>query len=397
MKSSVETVIDFSRGGGGDSAILGGWSTPEDSGRWSDGPEATLLLSRPAARFGIILELALFPALVPPLRSTQVVRIRCNTHNLGTLTVDRAGIYAIFVPPSVLDEERLLMRFSYPNTVRPADVSNSFDKRELAIKLQQIRIRVLREPWRVELGPRFDAKITAYQPKPIIEQATAMLGSPLSEALRDFDALAGNCDMGLALRNLEYESLSFLRFGGATPAVAIRGLENGFAGLGEDLRLEIADNPLSEWMVSDAVGLRFHSGLSSKEVTEAELRKRFPRYIQRLRDRFLEDLQEGQKIFVFSDHKDLNSTRTLEYILPLYLAFREKTGSPLLWVCPSANNPAQRGSVRQIMPGLYLGELDLVAPPVLIGGGISVAGWVNVLCNAWSAVRSASQIEEDAA
>lgn len=397
MKSSVENVIVFSRGGLGISAMIGGWSVPEDNGRWSDGPESTLLLSRPEARFGIVLEMSLSPALSPPLRSVQIVGIRCNTHRVATLSIDRAGVYGVFVPPSAMDEERLLIQFSFPTTVRPADVSNSFDKRELGIKLQQIRIRVLHEPWRFQRGRVFDARITEFRPQPIVEQASAMIGRPLFEALRDFDVIAGNCDMGLALRELEYESLSFLRFGGATPGVAIRGLETGFAGLGENLNLEVADNPISEWMVGDAVGLRFHSGLSSKDVPEDQLRKRFPRYIQRLRDRLLEDLQEGQKIFVFSDHKDLNCTRSLEYILPLYFALREKTASPLLWVCPCVNDPARRGSVREIMPGLYQADLDLVAPPVLIGGGMSVAGWVNVLCNAWLAVKAESQIDEDAA
>jgi len=239
----------------------------------------------------------------------------------------------------------------------------------------------------LQLGEIFNSRITAYQNSAIIEQASDMLGCPLFEALHDFEVIGGNCDMGLALRSLGYESLSFLRFGGASAAAAIQGLETEFAGLGEDLSLEIADNPFLEWMVSDKIGLRFHSGLSSNTVTEEEVRKRFPLFIRRLRDKFLEDLRDGTKIFVFSDHKDVSVTRTIEYIMPLYLAFRRKTKSPLLWVCPALNDPSQRGSVREILPGLYMGHLDLVAPPVLIGGGISVAGWVNVICNAWLAIH----------
>lgn len=396
MKSSVAYVINFSRGGG-ESAMISGWSIPEESGCWSAGPESTILLPRPESVFGIILEMAVLPAVFPPLRSAQAVSIRCNRHRIATLSIDRPGVYAVFIPPAALDEGRLLIQFVYSDTLRPADVANNFDKRELAIKLEQIRLRTLLEPWRVQSGPTFGARITAYQKQPLIGQASELLGCPLFDALRNFDVIAGNCDMGLALRELEYESLSFLRFGGATPPVSIRGLESGFAGLGEDMSFEIANNPMAEWMVRDAVGLRFHSGLSSREVSETDLRKRFPRFIRRLRDRFFEDLEEGRKIFVFADHKDLSALRTIEYILPLYLAFRQLTASPLLWVCPCSNSSDRRGSVRQILPNLFLAELDLVAPPVLIGGGMTVAGWVNILCNAWLAVKSERTVEAEAA
>jgi hypothetical protein len=37
-----------------------------------------------------------------------------------------------------------------------------------------------------------------------------------------------------------------------------------------------------------------------------------------------------------------------------------------------------------VLPGLAVGQLDLTAPPVLVGGGITVSGWLEVLCNAWN-------------
>jgi hypothetical protein len=216
------------------------------------------------------------------------------------------------------------------------------------------------------------------------QQAEKISGVALDDLCHRFEMLAGNCDMGLALREMSFEKLSLLRFGGATVNTAMKGLENDFGSVGQRISLSVAENPMREWMVRDDFGLLFHSGQSSLKTDRASVERGFPRYVEFLRRKLVEDLDEANKVFVYADHRDCSLSRGLEDVLPLYLALRRRSGANLLWVCPSGHDPDARGSVQEVLPGLAVGQLDLTAPPVLVGGGITVSGWLEVLCNAWN-------------
>ena len=387
MTTYVQQTIDFGLSGNAQPHLVSGWSDPEPNGRWSVGAASAIGIPRPDAEFGFFLEVDFVPNILFPYRSSQTLAIECDGRGTGVFTIDRPGIFAFFIPPMPSNDSGMTIRFIHPTCFRPCDFGSGKDRRDLAFKFLSVRVLVLKTAFQVVRRPASNIQIKSIINDAIVEEAERATGLPIKDLFGNFEAIAGNCDMGLALRDIGYEWLSLLRFAGATPAVAIRGLESNFAGIGEDIRAEIADNPIKEWMVSDAAGLRFHSGQSSLTVPEAELLKRFPRYAARLRTKLLEDLDDSKKIFVFADHRDMNSVRSLDYVMPLYLALRRRSSSPLLWVCPSRNSLDFKGSVREVLPGLAIAELDLTAPPVLIGGGITVTGWVTVLCNAWNALK----------
>jgi hypothetical protein len=227
-------------------------------------------------------------------------------------------------------------------------------------------------------------RIQSMDNAPMVAEAEQGTGVPLRDLLHGFEMLAGNCDMGLALRSFGFDKISLLRFAGASPAVAMKGLETEFSGIGQRISLSIANNPMKEWMVSDEFGLRFHSGQSSEQVEHDTLMKKFRPYAELLRRKFLEDVVTGEKVFVYADHKDHNVSRSVEEVLPLFLALRRHSRANLLWVTPASNDPEKRGTVTEVLPGLAHAQLDMFAPPILIGGGITVPGWLTVLCNAWN-------------
>jgi hypothetical protein len=207
--------------------------------------------------------------------------------------------------------------------------------------------------------------------------AERLTGVSLDQVLAGFEVVAGDCDMALALRELGFESLSLLRFAGATAEVAIRGIETGFDGIGERLSARVADNPIAEWMVSDGFGLRYHTHQSSRTMTEHDVIAMQRRHVAVLRRKFLEDLAEGEKIFVYADH---HAVRPVETALALFVALNRQRPVRMLWVCP--DDRQQPGRVDEILPGLARAALDPFAPP-LAAGHITVGGWLSVLCNAW--------------
>jgi hypothetical protein len=217
--------------------------------------------------------------------------------------------------------------------------------------------------------------------------AEQQTGLPLNELLSKFEAVAGNCDMGLALRDVGYESLSLLRFAGATASVAIRGIETQFAGIGERLRGQIADNPIAEWMIIDEFGLRYHSHQSSREVSETDVIFAQRRHLTILQRKFAEDVADGEKIFVYSDHY---TVRPVETAMALFLALNRHRPNRMLWVCP--DDKEEFGRVVELLPGFFRASLNIFAPPI-IAGHITVGGWLTVLCNTWQLLRpeSASQ------
>ena len=386
MQTRVHHTIDFSVGGNGTQHVISGWSIPEPSHTWMVGTSSSLVLDRPRAPFGYILEIQWSPAVDRPFKTIQNFVLEINGRFGFASSVDTMETCAFVCPPLAAHEGRMLLTFHHP-TAFPANEFGGNDARELSLCVRRLRVLTLTAPWLVQKSRETTShKINAIEIPAVIATAEDLTGVKLKTLLHGFETLAGNCDMGLAQRALGFEKISLLRFGGATVPVAIKGLETDFEGLGETLSLSVANNPMKEWMVSDTFGLHFHSGTSSTNVAEEALRKKLKPYLGLLRRKFLDDLDEGIKIFVYADHRNHSIRRGLEHILPLYLALKRRSPqAKLLWVCPAPIDPTQRGSVRMIYPDLAMGMLDLVAAPVLIGGGISVTGWVNVLANAWLA------------
>jgi hypothetical protein len=385
MKTSVCTIITFGLKGNSSDFQVAGWSAPEDSFTWSDGNVALLNVLAPDAPFGFFLEVDWSPAKPFPYISQQTVIVRINCRVVCCLSVDKPGLFAFFCPPHPSREKRMQIAFEFPNAFRPCDYHLSTDERLLAVSFRCIRIMALKEPWRVSPSEAYRARISYSDVLGMRRQAESISGVTLEELLHGFEMLAGNCDMGLALRELGFEKLSLLRFGGATVATAIKGLETDFVGVGQRISLSVANDPNREWMVKDESGLLFHSGQSSLKTDRANVEAGFPRYAEFLRRKLVEDLDESAKVFVYADHTDCAVSRSLGDVLPLYLALRRRSGARLLWVYPAGNDAHARGSVREILPGLAYGQLDLTAPPVLVSGGITVAGWLEILCGAWQA------------
>jgi hypothetical protein len=173
-----------------------------------------------------------------------------------------------------------------------------------------------------------------------------------------------------------------LRFSGTFLRDLLRGLEADFAGVGtpEALRPFLTSNQgRREFMVvEENYGLQYHTFVYEDQATIEQVREQESRKLKFLRRKFLEDLQEGEKIFVCSRS---NPPLSESEMLPLLFALRRHGPGTLLWVEPAdEENPP--GSVASVGPGLLRGFIDRFAPGEN-AHDLSLRVWLSVCANAY--------------
>lgn len=377
MQTQISHSFSFAAGGNAEQIQVSGWSVAEPNHTWCVGHRSVVAIEDVVAPNGFFLELDWQPFVDYPYVPDQAVTISVLNHRISPYRVNQRETVAFFCPAPLPTDRRLLITFEHPDAARIAEHMVTTDPRQVAIAFRRLRILPLAAAAPVRLKNNAAMRVKLEGERLVSRSAEGESRMELRQLLSQFEMLAGNCDLGLSMRTLGFEQLSLLRFGGATAEVAIRGLENDFEGIGEQLSTEIADNPIKEWMVRDAFGLRFHTHQSSAMMPEPEILKRQRLHIGFLRRKFLEDVQLGEKIFVFADHI---RPRSFESALALFLALNRRGRNRMLWVCPNVGEMAA-GRVDELVPGLARGSLDVFKGP-LEAGHIAVHGWLDVLYNA---------------
>jgi hypothetical protein len=137
--------------GAGDIAtqgMLGGWAGPEEGHNWNDGQEAALMLaiSQPSRRLQLHL---LGEPYVTRARPVQDLTVYGNGYRLGaqrmTARVDTAVTITLEPEWWFTRGHRVVMRlaFNLPMSVRPKDISDGPDGRELGFCFRSLCLREL--------------------------------------------------------------------------------------------------------------------------------------------------------------------------------------------------------------------------------------------------------------
>jgi hypothetical protein len=115
-----------------------------------------------------------------------------------------------------------------------------------------------------------------------------------------FESLGQNCEFGLVQRRFGAEPLGLLRWTFVEPRTLGRMLETRFAGLGEPDHVSLRRSSWGEWYIEDSVfRLSFHTFQTSDVPDQAAYLKKQAARLRWLRDKLLDDLTEGTKIFVY--------------------------------------------------------------------------------------------------
>jgi tetratricopeptide (TPR) repeat protein len=199
-----------------------------------------------------------------------------------------------------------------------------------------------------------------------------------------FESLGGSflgCEFGTVQRSFGTESLGLLRWTRITADELITALAESFDGVGsEDTTvLKTVRNAanVEEYVTSDKrFGMKSNTFM---KVSDAPFDKMFAQTCRRLRflrGRLLEDLRLAEKIFVFKAFHPLADGK----IRKLHEAIR-RFGNVALLCVMKADADHEKGSVRCLAPGLYVGYVGFFMKDADKNPGSDRAAW-HAVCTA---------------
>jgi len=182
---------------------------------------------------------------------------------------------------------------------------------------------------------------------------------PLRELMLRFESIGENCEFGLVQRRCGAEPLGLFRFASAPLPKLLAGLAARFEGLSnpDNLEVKLSGNGL-EYLVTDKkFQLLYHAWVLADEMTALEVHQREVRRLPLLIRKFLEDLTEAKKVFVYHGMEPLSEADANR----LLAALRRFGPNTLLWVeVADAEHPP--GSVASQGEGLLKAFIDRFAP-----------------------------------
>lgn len=174
-----------------------------------------------------------------------------------------------------------------------------------------------------------------------------------------FESLGENCEFGLVQRRGGSEPLGLLRFSSTPFPKLVAALAARFEGLGkaDSLKVELSNNGREYMILDKTFGLYYHAWVMAGEREPEEVHRRELRRLPYLTRKLIEDLTEGEKIFVYRSIIRLNDS----HMMRLHDTMRSYGPNTLLWMelADAAHPP---GTVERLAPGLLRGRMDRFAP-----------------------------------
>jgi capsular polysaccharide biosynthesis protein len=213
-------------------------------------------------------------------------------------------------------------------------------------------------------------------------------GRPLNELLLGFESLGDNCDFGFVQRYAGVEPLGLLRFAAiAVPEDKrlerlVAALESKFDGLGAPGTVSVfltGELGRRKYMARESVyNLQYHTGVSEGEMTPEELGQREIKRLGFLRRKFIEDLEAGEKIWVWKS----TATREADQAKPLLAVLRVLGPNTLLWVV-EADETHRPGTVEALEGDLLKGYVERNAS-YITDLEVSAYSWVETCQSAYA-------------
>jgi tetratricopeptide (TPR) repeat protein len=205
--------------------------------------------------------------------------------------------------------------------------------------------------------------------KPSAEQADHL--SDL-ELMMSFDVLGDRCEFGLVQRHFGAEPLSLLRWSQIAPDALVALLSSRFDGVGSEEHAYVTVIG-DEYFAGDRRYFFMHTFTRVHEMTEARMLKTATTRMRFLKNKLLEDLDAGDKIFVYKRHGAEISAAEERAIAEAMTLHYPKAS---LLLVRKADDPKNAGTVENRGPRVYAGFLDKID---LGPRHISYAVW-NTIC-----------------
>ncbi|WP_158933064.1 hypothetical protein [Acidisphaera sp. S103] len=389
MTVQCDLTISFASAGNSLAFLGGGWAQSEDDFTWGIGAESHLVFPRLGAADEFVLTLDVVPFVHAPELPGQRLIVSVNDTVVGSTDISRPTLLGYRIPASLARRsDKMVVTLQHPDAARPRDFSDIADDRPLAFALFEAKLyrvtdsilpRQTRLPTGLMLGSTQERGFGARGHVDLTEWATTRTGLAIPQIALKFESLGENCEFGLFQRRCDAEPLGLLRFSSTFMRNLIRGIDNGFAGLGEidDIEPRLEGAPRKEYMIHEKkFGLVYHTFVYEGQRSIWLMREQESARLKFLRRKFLEDLELTDKIFIYK----FGSGVSEEEILPLHMALNRHGEATLLWVVP-AERDRPAGTVEVVMPGLLKGYIDRFAPDDN-AHDFSFEGWLRVCANA---------------
>ena len=353
---NVGITIEFGAQKGGEAYRAGGWSTAEAQETWTSGPESTLVLPTPKRAATYVMNLRLRPRVAPPILGAQRVQVLVNDTEVGNFVIDRRTLRTCLVPWDIIQGQAdLRVTFRLPDAARPSDLGLGNDRRQLGVAMARLEFYPdVYEAWQPGAELAGDTAVEVD-----VAKIMAVDQIPLHDLMLGFESIGQNCEFGLVQRQCQAEPLGLLRFSSTPLPLLIDALEARFDGMGapDTITVSISSNG-REYMVNDKrFGFVYHAWVNAGEMAEADVVKREARRVPFLVRKLLEDLEAGEKTFVFKGMGAMPE----EEVFPLAMAIRRYGPNTLLFVTLS-DAEHRGGTVEAREAGFLVGYVDRFAP-----------------------------------
>jgi hypothetical protein len=390
MAVVCDLTISFATAGNSLAYLGGGWARSEDEFTWGIGAESHLILPRIAAADEYVLTLDVVPFVHAPELPGQRLIVSVNDTVVGSTDISRPTLLGYRIPAVLARRsDRMVITLQHPDAARPNEFSDIADDRALAFAVFEAKLykittpaqsRHMRLPVGLMLGSSHERSFTAARSHAdLTGWAMNRTGLSLPQIALKFESLGENCEFGLFQRRCDAEPLGLLRFSSTFMRNLIRGIDNGFEGLGEieDIDPRLEGEPRKEYMIHERkFGLVYHTFVYEGQRSAWLMREQEAARLKFLRRKFMEELASTDKLFVYK----YGSAVSEEEILPLHMALNRYSEATLLWVVV-ADRDRRPGTVEIVMPGLLKGYIDRFAPEDN-AHDFSFDGWLRVCANA---------------
>lgn len=362
--------------------LLHGFSHPEEHLTWAVGNKSRLSLPLPPDAPTAICVLQIGPFLYGKLATGVQIAIAINGREafVGTLTEETV------IGLSVLESEMLkpscTIDISVTEAITPREAGLSEETRALSVYLRRAWIYTCNQAWQKSI-PR----IQHFQIKPhdsnLWSDIETNTGLDVVQLVKSFESLGHSCDFGLAQREVGAEPLGLLRFAGASTNSIYLGIISGFVGIGrpENIRPYVPENGDEYWIEETQYGLYYHTFIPPGSASSDQLIARETHRLPLLAREYMEDIVNGEKIFVLRKPGSVPEAEALA----IWAALNTYAHNTLLFLeQASVNEPVHdAGAVYEIRPHFFSGKLDGVLGNV----APTVSTWLSLCANSHLAAR----------
>jgi hypothetical protein len=380
---SVELRIDFGAMGNSADYKIAGWQDSEQGFTWTLGKESSLAIPCPELPGRYALELHVSPFVWRDKLAVQRIIVTVNDEEVARFAVENDSVLRCEIPWYVLNRRAAcIVEFKFPDSAKPVDITGVPDVRTLAIAFDEVRLVRLDEMPKEgaeEKSFPVEAKHNGVGKLPLGRlPAKPTTESELKALMMRFESLGEDCEFGLVQRRCGAEPLGLLRFSSTPLAKLITALEAKFEGLGRPdmINVEISSNGREYMVLDKRFGLYYHAWVLAGEKSPEEIHARECSRLPFLARKLVEDLQGGDKIFVYRGMTPL-AERDVNHLASTMRTFGPTT---LLWM-EVADDDNEVGSVEELATGLFRGNIERFAP-IQNAHDFSLDAWIEVCHNA---------------